>query len=309
MLLLEHLSDLYLNYGDSLVHPVRGFALGGESFDFQKGPTLMGVINLSPDSWYRESVCLSPDRAIERGIVLHSQGARILDLGAESTLAHASLADQTEQIQKLTPVIQGLRRAGIPVSVETYLAPVAHACLQAGANILNLTGLAQIEEIYPMAAETGAGVILCYVQGETARAVKDFEFPTDPIGTLYEYFARECERANRFGVHKLILDPGLGFYYRNLTDGPTRVRYQMDAFLNSFRLRPLGFPICNALPHAFEFFGEEVRSAEPFFASLAALGGTHLFRTHEVSRVKAVLDTLDAYEPPGRQRKTPSSPD
>jgi dihydropteroate synthase len=309
MLLLEHLSDLYLKHKDCLVQPVSGFDLGGEYFNFQTSPTLMGVINLSPDSWYRESVCLSPERAIERGIVLHAQGARILDLGAESTLAHASLADQAEQCQKLTPVIQGLRRAGITVSVETYLAPVARACLEAGANILNLTGLAQIEEIYPMAAENGAGVILCYVQGETARAVKDFEIPTDPIGALYEYFARECERASRFGVHKLILDPGLGFYYRNLTDGPTRVRYQMNAFLNSFRLHPLGFPICNALPHAFEFFGEEIRSAEPFFTSLAALGGTHLFRTHEVSKVKAVLDTLDTYEPLGRQRKTPSSPD
>jgi len=69
----------------------------------------------------------------------------------------------------------------------------------------------------------------------------------------------------------------------------------MRMFLNSFRLRHLGWPVCHALPHAFEFFREEVRSAEPFFAVLAALGGTDLFRTHEVSRIKAVLDTLAAY--------------
>jgi hypothetical protein len=60
-------------------------------------------------------------------------------------------------------------------------------------------------------------------------------------------------------------------------------------------LRELGCPICHALPHAFEYFGEEVRSAEPFFAVLAALGQTNLFRTHEVARVKAVLDTLSAF--------------
>ena len=69
----------------------------------------------------------------------------------------------------------------------------------------------------------------------------------------------------------------------------------MTVFLNTFRLRTLGFPICHALPHAFEYFGEEVRCAEPFFAVLAALGQTDLFRTHEVPRVKAVLDTLRSY--------------
>ncbi len=69
----------------------------------------------------------------------------------------------------------------------------------------------------------------------------------------------------------------------------------MQVFLNSFRLRSLGFPICQALPHGFEFFGEEVRCAEPFFAVLAALGKTDLFRTHEVPRIRAVLETLKAF--------------
>ena len=74
-----------------------------------------------------------------------------------------------------------------------------------------------------------------------------------------------------------------------------RVRHQMNIFLNSFRLRALGCPICHALPHAFEYFGEEVRCAEPFFAVLAAFGKTNLFRTHEVPRVRAVLETMGAY--------------
>jgi dihydropteroate synthase len=99
----------------------------------------------------------------------------------------------------------------------------------------------------------------------------------------------------RNGVEKIIIDPGLGFYYRNLQDSAVRVRHQMNVFLNTFRLRALGFPICHALPHAFEYFGEEVRCAEPFFAVLAALGKTDLFRTHEVPRIKAVLDTLGVY--------------
>jgi len=111
---------------------------------------------------------------------------------------------------------------------------------------------------------------------------------------MREHFARQIELAQHCGVEKIILDPGLGFYYRNLQDGATRVRHQMGVFLNSFRLRALGFPVCHALPHAFEYFREEVRCAEPFFAVLAALGKTDLFRTHEVPRVKAVLETLQA---------------
>lgn len=69
----------------------------------------------------------------------------------------------------------------------------------------------------------------------------------------------------------------------------------MTTFLQTFRLRELGFPVCHALPHAFEYFGEDVRCAEPFFAVLAALGKTDLFRTHEVPRVRAVLKTLGIF--------------
>ena len=101
--------------------------------------------------------------------------------------------------------------------------------------------------------------------------------------------------AQKCGVKKIFLDPGLGFYYRNLQDNAVRVRHQMNIFLNAFRLRSLGYPVCNALPHAFEYFQEEVRCAEPFFAVLAALGKTDLFRTHEVPRIKAVLDTLNIF--------------
>ena len=109
---------------------------------------------------------------------------------------------------------------------------------------------------------------------------------------MEEYFAKQIGIATRNGVEKIFIDPGLGFYYRNLQDSAVRVRHQMNIFLNTFRLRALGFPVCHALPHAFEFFREEVRCAEPFFAVLAALGKTDLFRTHEVSRVRAVLETM-----------------
>ena len=295
MLTLEKLGEVLEKNRDAANARVREFSIGGKAFAFNSRPAIMGVINLSPDSWYRESVCLDGPAAVARGKILAAQGAEIIDLGAESTLAQASRAQEAQQIEKLVPVIRGLREANLLVSTETYHSPVARACLEAGANILNLTGTERTDEIFRMAAAHQAAVIICYVQGANVRAVGDFDLTTDPIPLMHEYFARQIELAGRCGVDKLFIDPGLGFYYRNLQDSAVRVRHQMNVFLNTFRLRTLGFPICHALPHAFEFFGEEVRCAEPFFAVLAALGRTDLFRTHEVSRIKAVLQTLQAF--------------
>jgi dihydropteroate synthase len=292
---LEQLAGLLEKNRAAASARVKEFSVGGRKFNFNTQSAVMGVVNLSPDSWYRESVCLSVDAAIQRGKVLVAQGADIVDLGAESTLAHAARVADMAQTGKLIPVIKGLRAAKIPVSVETYSPAVTRACLKAGANVLNLTGTAGSKEIFKMVAAHDAAVIICFVQGNNVREVRDFDFSTDPVEMMRDYFSRQIEIAQRCGVKKIILDPGLGFYYRNLQDSAVRVRHQMNIFLNTFRLRTLGFPVCHALPHAFEFFREEVRCAEPFFAVLAALGKTDLFRTHEVPRIKAVLDTMKAF--------------
>jgi dihydropteroate synthase len=227
--------------------------------------------------------------------VRHAQGARIIDVGAESTLAHAQRAEAALQSSRMLPVVRGLRDTGILVSVETYELAVARTCLEAGANILNLTGAMAGKEMYELVAAHDAAVIICYVQGANVREVTDFDFSADPIALMRDYFARQIELARGAGVTRIVIDPGLGFYYRNLQDSAVRVRHQMNVFLNTFRLRALGFPVCHALPHAFEFFREDVRCAEPFFAVLAALGKTDLFRTHEVSRTRAVLETLGIF--------------
>jgi dihydropteroate synthase len=295
MLGLEQLAELLEQNRAAAKARVKEFSIGGKLFAFNSQPAIMGVINLSADSWYRESVCLTAESAVRRGLVMRDQGAEIIDVGAESTLAQAARVDEAGQNSKLVPVIRALRESGILVSAETYQASVTRACLEAGANILNLTGTDRTDELFRMVAAHDAAVIICYVQGPNVREVGDFNFSADPVGLMQDYFARQVEVAVRNGVEKILLDPGLGFYYRNLQDSSVRVRHQMTVFLNTFRLRTLGFPVCHALPHAFEYFGEEVRCAEPFFAVLAALGKTDLFRTHEVPRIKAVLDTLRVF--------------
>ena len=292
MLNLEQLAGLLEKNRGAASARVKEFSIGGKKFNFNSQPAVMGVVNLSADSWYRESVCLSSEAAIQRGEILSAQGADIVDVGAESTLAHAARVNDRLQNSMLLPVIKGLRAKKILVSAETYSPVVARAALEEDANVLNLTRGADSKEIFKMAAAHGAAVIICYVQGKNVREVRDFDFSADPVALMRDYFSRQIEVAQRCGLEKIFIDPGLGFYYRNLQDGKVRVRHQMAVFLNSFRLRTLGFPVCHALPHAFEFFRDEVRSAEPFFAVLAALGKTDLFRTHEVPRVRAVIEAL-----------------
>jgi dihydropteroate synthase len=295
MLTIEHLATLLEANRTDASARVKEFDLGGQSFRFNSESYLMGVINLSADSWYRESVCLSAESAIRRGLILRAEGAQIIDVGAESTLAKAPRVGEGQQRSSLLPVVKELHRKGVVVSVETYEPQVASACLEAGACVLNLTGSSSTDEIYRIVAANDAAVIICYVQGPNVREVGDFSFTADPIALMHEYFSRQIDSAVHSGVSKIFIDPGLGFYYRNLQDSDVRIRHQMQVFLNTFRLRRLGFPICHALPHAFECFEEEVRCAEPFFAVLAALGKTDLFRTHEVPRVRAVLQTLKRF--------------
>ncbi len=295
MLSLAHLLELATHYQEFLNLPVQEFDLGGRHLAFEKEPHLMGVVNLSPGSWYRESVCLNAEAAIHRGLRLTVEGAHIIDVGAESTLAHTPFVGEDRQTGVLLPVIKALAEDRVLVSVETYHPSVAEVCLDSGASILNLTGTTKTDDIFRIVAERNAGVIICYVEGDNVRSVSNFSFDEDIMGRMEQYFARKIEEATKLGVQRIIIDPGLGFYYKNLADSAVRVRHQMKVFLETFRLRKLGWPVCHALPHAFEYFEDEVRCAESFFAMLALLGKTNLLRTHEVPKVRAVCRTMDLW--------------
>ncbi len=295
MLDLESLAELLDTHRSALAARVPGFSLRTNSFTPADGPRLMGVVNLSADSWYRESVCLNTAQAVRRGRRLATEGAALIDIGAESTLLHANRADESLQTSMLLPVVRELAADGLLVSVETYHPSVCAACLEAGAAVLNMTAAADTTELYRMVADHDAAVIICYIQGgANVREVGDLTVSDDHTATLLEYFQRETDQAAALGVTRIWIDPGMGFYYKNLQDSAARVRYQIRTLLHTFRLRTLGFPVCHALPHAFEYFGEEVRSAEPFFGVLALLGKTDLLRTHEVAKLHGVLRTMGA---------------
>ena len=135
--------------------------------------------------------------------------------------------------------------------------------------------------------------MLCFGETANVREIADVPLDDDPLPVLLDHFAQRITHARSLGVDKVVIDPGMGFYYGNLVDPLIRARHQARVLAQGFRLRPLGVPVCNAVPHSFDLFGDEFRKAEGFFAVLATLGGTHLVRTHEVAHLRVVLRALD----------------
>lgn len=291
MITLAALAELASRYADDLAAPVAPLQLASRTVDTDRRPVLMGVVNLSRDSSYRESVAVSTTSAVRMARVQTASGADIVDVGAESTRATAARADLGEQEALLTPVVEQLAADGIPVSVEAYQEPVARAGLKAGACLLNLTGSDDDDRMFTLAAEHHATVVLCHLLGPNARNITGDVMTPDPIPRMLDTFGQRLDRARELGVPSLAIDPGLGFGFR-LNDQRARARHQATALLHTFRLRRLGVPICHALPHAFDVFEDQYRSAEGFFAVLAQLGGTGVYRTHEVPLVRTVLDAM-----------------
>jgi len=290
MLTLRALAELADRYGDELGTEVAAVDIDDVVIATTDRPAIMGTLNLSRDSTYRDSIAVSTESAIRKARTMMAQGADIVDIGAESSTAAAARVTAGDQIAALVPVIEGAVDAGVLVSAETYEPAVVRACLEAGARILNLTGAEHHEEIYRLAAEFDATVILCYVGGANVREISDVNIAEDPIPGLLEYFTSRVAQARAAGVGRLVIDPGMGFYYGNLVNPQVRVQHQARVVLQSFRLRRLGLPICQALPHAFDLFEDQYRTAEGFFAVLAQLGGVSIWRTHEVAQVRAVRE-------------------
>ena len=297
MLNLKDLSKIYDKYQDSFDVKVEEFTIGNKHFNFNSKPAILGIINLSTDSWYKSSICYTPEQAIRRGKVLTAQGADMVDIGSESVGKTAARVEDFKQKSQILPVLKGLNQDNVLTSVETYYPEVARACLQAGANVINLTGGEHSQEIYKAVSEFDAGIIICYLQGKNPKEVGEYKLTDDPINFVYDYFAKEVEIATKLGVRKIFLDPGMGFAYSNFGSQhkSLRIKYQIQTLLSSFRLRKIGFPVCNVAPNPAEFFGEEFESSQAFTAVLAILGKSDFIRTHEVVKVQGVLDTLSYF--------------
>lgn len=290
MISLPDLASLHAEHADSWAHPVDPVRVGDVVIGDGR-PTLMGCVNLSQDSYYRTSIAVDAEDAVRMARVQAAEGAAIIDLGAEASDAAAARVSPEDQAQQLVPVVKALAREAV-VSVETYEPSVVRACLSAGAQVLNLTGRQHEEEMLDLAAEHDAAVVLCF--GERANVREEGAVPLDgdPFPVLLDHFSRRLDDARSRGVTKIVIDPGIGFHYRNLLDPMTRAGFQMRVLSQAFRLRPLGVPVLNVLPNTHDLFGDQYRLAEGFYGTFAALGGSHLLRVHEVAHLRVVLGAL-----------------
>jgi len=290
----DFLLPLWKAHEAAITAPVRTFSFPRFGQTFEDRAHQMGVINLSRDSSYRESIALSLEQAVRRAKKMVLDGARVIDIGAESTGVGTERVDAGGQTSLLLPLVRALSAEGILCSVDTYLPEVAEAGLIAGAGIVNLTGRITDRAFYRMVARHEAGVILCYTPGPHGRSETDPPSREELVGEQLAYLGEMAALAASEGVERIWVDPGMGVgYYHALPDGPRRIRHQVEATLTAFRFRELGWPVCVTLASPVAMFGEEVRSAETLFATLAMLSKVNLIRSHEAGRVQPVIDTQD----------------
>jgi len=286
------LLPLWETHRDALAHPVKTLEFPKFGRTFEDRAYQLGVVNLSRDSSYRESIAHDVQAALYRAKRMTIEGAAMVDVGAESTGEHADLLDTGAQIASLVPVIRALVAERILVSAETYHTDVAIAALEAGAGVVNLTGRVDDVELYEAIARHDAGLILCYTPGETARSADDVPSADVMIDEQMAFFTERLDMITGAGVDKIWIDPGFGFAL-NLPDGPERIRYQTDNALQSFRFRTLGWPVCVTMASSVYLFHDEARSAETGMAALALLAKANLLRSHEVARVQPMIDLID----------------
>ncbi len=185
----------------------------GGQLDFSDGCLVMGVLNVTPDSFSDGGQFFDKERAIVHGTEMADEGAAIIDVGAESTRPGSESVTTDEQIKRVVPVIEKLAsQIDIPISIDTYNSRVAEAALEAGASIINdITALAD-DNMAKLAAERDTPVVLMHMQGTPATMQKEPKY-NDVVKEVLQFLLERAKKAEHFGIahSKIFIDPGIGF--------------------------------------------------------------------------------------------------
>ena len=258
---------------------------------------LMGVVNVTPDSFSDGGQHDDPVRAADHALRLADQGADVLDVGGESTRPGSAGVGADEELSRVMPVVEAIvARSDVPVSIDTSKAAVARTALDAGAAIVNdVTGLRGDPALVDLVAERGVPVICMHMAG-TPRTMQDHPHYDDVVHDLTAFFAERLARLARAGVDRsqVILDPGIGF-------GKT-VAHNLAILRHIERFHELGRPIC--VGHSRKsFIGKVLGSAvgDRVIGTVAvSVGlwyhGVHLLRVHDVAEVRQAVDMIHAVE-------------
>ncbi|MHC4192785.1 MAG: dihydropteroate synthase [Planctomycetota bacterium] len=181
--------------------------------DFSEGCIVMGILNVTPDSFSDGGQFFDTDKAIEHGLRMAAEGAGIIDVGPESTRPGAEPISVDEQIRRAVPVIEALsKKVSIPISIDTCRTEVAEAALEAGASMINdITALSD-ERMGELAAERQVPVVLMHMQGTPATMQTEPKYD-DVVGEVLRFLLDRAKRAEQLGMpnERIFIDPGIGF--------------------------------------------------------------------------------------------------
>ena len=252
-------------------------------------PRILGIVNVTPDSFSDGGRFLDPDRAIEQGEALVREGADALDIGGESTRPGATPVDPAEEWRRIAPVIEGLaRRVTVPISVDTRHAEVARRAVAAGADIVNDVEGLRDPAMREVVRATGAAAIVMHMRGTPATMQHQTDY-ADLRGEVFHALAEATDRALEEGIpaDRLMVDPGLGF-------GKT-AEQSLELLTHAGELRSLGYPVVIGASRK-SFLGgtgpgadDARREAGLAAAVLAADAGVEILRVHDVGPTARAL--------------------
>ncbi|MBI3076760.1 MAG: dihydropteroate synthase [Deltaproteobacteria bacterium] len=259
------------------------------------GRTLvMGVVNVTPDSFSDGGLYLEPDKAISRGLELEDEGAAIIDVGGESTRPGARPIPAEEELRRVLPVVEGLaRRLSIPLSIDTYKARVAEQAIAMGASMVNdISGLQFDAALAGVVARAGVPVVLSHIQG-TPETMQRAPRYADLLGEVKASLQAGIALAERAGVSPdaIIVDPGIGF-------GKTAA-HNLELLRRLSELQALGRPVLVG-PSRKSFIGRVlgadglVEEGTAAAVVAAILHGANLVRVHDVARLRWAVRMADA---------------
>jgi dihydropteroate synthase len=261
-------------------------------FNLGERTLIMGILNVTPDSFSDGGRYLDPDRAFARALEMEEEGADIIDVGAESTRPGSARISEAEEKRRLIPVLKRLRgRLAVPISVDTYKAGVAEHALRLGAEIINdPSGLTFDPQLARVVARYDAGLILNHMRGTPETWAKLPPLP-DPMAAILHDLEAAVHRAVRAGVDRsrIVVDPGIGFGKRGEQNSEILARL---AEMARMKLPVLVGPSRKS-------FLAQKSEEETLFATAAAvtaaiLGGAHVVRVHDVRQMRAAVAVADA---------------
>lgn len=271
------------------------WSLGGRSIEIEK-PVLLGIVNVTPDSFSDGGVSYSLDRGIARGVEVLEHGADVVDIGGESTRPGAAPVELDEELRRVMPVIEGVLAAkpDALISVDTVKAGVAKRALDAGAVIVNdVSGLRLDAAMGDVCARAECGVILMHSRGSVAEMASYAQatYGSDVVGDVIRELGESVERARAAGVDRLsiVVDPGFGF--SKASEHSLAVLRELD------RVCGMGFPVMVGLSRK-RMIGELTGVANAAdrdpgsvgVAVMALMRGARVFRVHEVRAHRQALD-------------------